>query len=126
MFRTPSDYVAEAPEVVYHRVVLFYYLLGIAEPINGFVEMLWTLETPVAYISLPPFEVQLIVQLGTAVSFHRAGQSSIMKVFVLFTSDTFPGFNVFFKGILYINLSTIHPTVKTVGFLVDFHVTCYV
>jgi hypothetical protein len=31
----PSDYVAEAPEVVYHRVVLFYYLLGIAEPING-------------------------------------------------------------------------------------------
>jgi hypothetical protein len=82
-----------------------------------FLEMLWILETPVAYISLPPFEVQLIVQLGTAVSFHRAGQSSIMKVFVLFTSDTFPGFNVFFKGILYINLSTIHPTVKTVGFL---------
>jgi hypothetical protein len=35
MFRTPSDYVAEAPEVVYHRVALFYYLLGIAEPING-------------------------------------------------------------------------------------------
>jgi len=27
----PSDYVAEAPEVVYHRVALFYYLLGIAE-----------------------------------------------------------------------------------------------
>jgi hypothetical protein len=45
-----------------------------------------------------------------------------MKVFVLFTSDTFPGFNVFFKGILYINLSTIHPMVKTVGFLVDFNV----
>jgi hypothetical protein len=63
MFRTPSDYVAEALEVVYHRVVLFYYLLGIAEPINGafFLEMLWTLETPVAYISLPPFEVQFIV-----------------------------------------------------------------
>jgi hypothetical protein len=55
-------------------------------------------------------------------SFHKAGQSSIMKVFVLFTSDTFPGFNVFFKGILYINLSTIHPMVKTVGFLVEFYV----
>ena len=75
------------------------------------------------YICLPPFEVQLIVQLGTAVSKfpYRAGQSSIMKVFVLFTSNTFPGFNVFFKGILYINLSTIHLMVKTVGFLVDFH-----
>jgi hypothetical protein len=35
MFRILSDYVAEAPEVVYHDIVLFYYLLGIAEPING-------------------------------------------------------------------------------------------
>jgi hypothetical protein len=70
MFRTPSDYVAEAPEVVYHRVALFYYLLGIAELSMGriFLEMLWILETPVAYVSLPPFEVQLIVQLSAAVS----------------------------------------------------------
>jgi len=70
MFRTPSDYVAEAPEVVYHRVALFYYLLGIAELSMGriFLEMLWTLETPVAYVCLPPFKVQLIVQLGAAVS----------------------------------------------------------
>jgi hypothetical protein len=70
MFRTPSDYVAEAPEVVYHRVALFYYLLGIAELSMGriFLEMLWILETPVAYVSLPPFKVQLIVQLGAAVS----------------------------------------------------------
>jgi hypothetical protein len=58
----PSDYVAEAPEVVYHRVALFYYLLGIAELSMGriFLEMVWILETPVAYVSLP-FEVQLIV-----------------------------------------------------------------
>ena len=71
MFRTPSDYVAEAPEVVYHRVVLFYYLLGSCRAYQWgvfFVEMLWILETPVAYVSLPPFKVQLIVQLGAAVS----------------------------------------------------------
>jgi hypothetical protein len=68
MFGTPSDYVA--PEVVYHRVALFYYLLGSCRAYQWgrFLEMLWILETPVAYISLPPFEVQLIVQLGATVS----------------------------------------------------------
>jgi hypothetical protein len=50
--------------------VLFYYLLGIAELSMEriFLEMLWILETPVAHVSLPPFEVQLIVQLSAAVS----------------------------------------------------------
>jgi hypothetical protein len=40
-----------------------------------------------------------------------------MKVFVLFTSDTFLSFNVFLRSIMYKHID--NPTVKTVGFLVD-------
>jgi len=45
-----------------------------------------------------------------------------MNMFVLPTSDTFMGFNVFFKSLLYISIPAVHPKVKTVGFLVDIYV----
>jgi hypothetical protein len=99
MFRTPSDYVAEAPEVVYHRVALFYYLLGIAEPINGAYFFRDALDTRNACsIYKPAFRSSAhCIASQLSASSHKAGQSSIMKVFVLFTSNTFPGFNVFLK-----------------------------
>ena len=100
MFRTPSDYVAEAPEVVYHGICSFLLSAGHCGAINGAYFFRDALDTRNAcsIYKLPPFEVQLIVQLSAAVrSFHKAGQFSIMNMFVLFTSDTFPGFNVFFR-----------------------------
>jgi len=60
--------------------------------------MLWTLETPVAYVSLPPFEVQLIVQLSAAVSEFPQGRAvfdyeSVCSLHFRHLS----GFNVFFR-----------------------------
>jgi len=69
-----SDYVAEAPEVVYHRVFLVYYLLGIAELPMERIFRRDALDTRNACsIYKLSFEVHLIVQLSAAVrSFYRA------------------------------------------------------